>query len=204
MTSIKKADATKEALRQALKTLMSEKPFNQITVSDITGLCGFNRNTFYYHFQDIPSMVKDIAQNAAEQIIRENAGSDSPEGLVDAVVKRMTANRRFVMNVYNYSDHVVFEKDLMALCERGTRQYIHAAFDLTGLREDDIEILVRFYKCESYGQFLDWLSSRLSFDISAQFHRLCELRRGFAEEYIRRCRESYGTETEASTFADRV
>ena len=43
---------TKEELGNALKQLTHEKPFDKISVSDITTKCDLNRQTFYYHFQD--------------------------------------------------------------------------------------------------------------------------------------------------------
>ena len=47
MESNAKAD-----MGQALKQLARKKPFDKISVSDITAVSGYNRQTFYYHFQD--------------------------------------------------------------------------------------------------------------------------------------------------------
>ena len=43
---------TKFILAQALKTLMSAKPFSKISVGDICEQCSVSRKSFYYHFQD--------------------------------------------------------------------------------------------------------------------------------------------------------
>lgn len=43
---------TKRAVAQSLKSLMREKEFGKISVSDIALRCGINRQTFYYHFVD--------------------------------------------------------------------------------------------------------------------------------------------------------
>lgn len=37
------SDQAKHALAQALKTLMTQKPFDRITIQDITELCGIRR-----------------------------------------------------------------------------------------------------------------------------------------------------------------
>ena len=47
------SNITKKALAQSLKELGSTKILDKITVADITNHCGVNRQTFYYHFQDI-------------------------------------------------------------------------------------------------------------------------------------------------------
>ena len=43
---------TKKAIAAALKQVCREKPFDKISIADITAVCGLNRQTFYYHFQD--------------------------------------------------------------------------------------------------------------------------------------------------------
>ena len=47
---------TKEIIIDAFWQLLEEKPFNKITVQNIVERCALNRNTFYYHFQDIPNL----------------------------------------------------------------------------------------------------------------------------------------------------
>ena len=48
---------TKKALLIAFGELLEEKPFNKITISDITAKCGLNRMTFYYHFDNIYELM---------------------------------------------------------------------------------------------------------------------------------------------------
>ena len=48
---------TKQALSEALKAMM-KKPLNKITVRELVEDCGVNRKTFYYHFEDIFSLLK--------------------------------------------------------------------------------------------------------------------------------------------------
>ena len=43
---------TKKALALGLKELLKKKSFDNVIVSDITDICGLNRQTFYYHFHD--------------------------------------------------------------------------------------------------------------------------------------------------------
>ena len=51
---------TKEAIVNAFWELLEEKPYNKITVKDIVDRCQINRNTFYYHFHDIPELLESI------------------------------------------------------------------------------------------------------------------------------------------------
>lgn len=53
-----KSENTKKNLAISLKELMKKKKFSKITINDIVELSGVNRNTFYYHFEDINALLK--------------------------------------------------------------------------------------------------------------------------------------------------
>ena len=48
---------TKAAFARALKALVSEKPFEKISIGEICELCQMNRKSFYYHFHDKYELV---------------------------------------------------------------------------------------------------------------------------------------------------
>ncbi|MCR5632282.1 MAG: TetR family transcriptional regulator, partial [Eubacterium sp.] len=53
---------TKRAIADSLKELTKEKPFDKISVKDISEKCGINRQTFYYHFEDKYLLLRWIYQ----------------------------------------------------------------------------------------------------------------------------------------------
>ena len=59
--------STREALKSALLRLLEERPLREITVKDLVQSCGVNRNTFYYHFKDIPALLVELGRAAAAQ-----------------------------------------------------------------------------------------------------------------------------------------
>lgn len=61
------SQTTKRALAASLKKLLSDKPLDKITVTDIAEDCGVNRQTFYYHFQDIYDLVEWIYTSEAHR-----------------------------------------------------------------------------------------------------------------------------------------
>lgn len=46
------SNITKKAIVEGFKELARTKPVSKISIADITNICGLNRQTFYYHFQD--------------------------------------------------------------------------------------------------------------------------------------------------------
>ena len=51
---------TKKRLYESLMKLIGKKPLNQVTVKEITEDADVNRSTFYFHYQDVGSMVVEM------------------------------------------------------------------------------------------------------------------------------------------------
>lgn len=55
---------TKKAIRSAFAALLSEKDYNDITVTDIADRADINRKTFYNYYRNTEELVKDIENEA--------------------------------------------------------------------------------------------------------------------------------------------
>lgn len=62
---------TKKTLAASLKRFMEKKPLSKITVSEIIADCGFNRKTFYYHFEDIYALLKWMLEEEAIEVVKQ-------------------------------------------------------------------------------------------------------------------------------------
>ena len=60
---------TRKAIQETFITLLDERPLNKITVKDIVETCGINRNSFYYHFEDLPALVEEIVEEQVQVLI---------------------------------------------------------------------------------------------------------------------------------------
>ena len=61
---------TKQAIKASFLKLLNERPLSQVTVKSIVEDCGINRNTFYYHFADIPSLPNGPTRSSGSMPIR--------------------------------------------------------------------------------------------------------------------------------------
>ncbi len=48
---------TKQAIKDSFLKLLNQQPLSKISVRSIVEDCGINRNSFYYHYQDIPALL---------------------------------------------------------------------------------------------------------------------------------------------------
>jgi AcrR family transcriptional regulator len=104
---------TRQLLRQAFDALLAEKPFEAISVQDITERATVNRGTFYTHYQD----KFDLAEHAAREIFQSHlTGSvqlTSP--LTEDILRRLClAVFDFLVKTYS---HCKLDRQLEALLE---------------------------------------------------------------------------------------
>ena len=180
---------TKRAIRASFLKLPNERPLNKITVKDIVEDCGINRNSFYYHYTDIPALAEEIVKDEAARIVQEYPTVDSLEQCLEIAVEFALQNRTAVLHLYNSASHEAYEHSLMDICRSVVGSYFDTAFAGKALPEADREVLVRFYQCECYGQIVLWMSQGMQADIVEQFRLLCHLRQGMMEEMVARCCE---------------
>lgn len=177
---------TKQAIRNSFIRLLNERPVNQITIRDIVEDCGINRNSFYYHYQDMPSMIEEIILEEVNVIIQQNPTIDSLEECLNVAISFALENRRAAMHLYNSANRDVFEQYLWRVCEYTVSTYISTAFASSPVPEPDKKIIIRMYKWECFGAIVDWMREGMKEDIQAIFHRIRQLKKGMLEEVIRR------------------
>ena len=98
-----KSDLTKAAIKRSFLELLNEKPINQISVRDIAEGCGFNRNTIYYHYDDIPGLVEEIVIDTAERIISEYTDYHSLEACLEKMAAFARMNESISTSVMEIS-----------------------------------------------------------------------------------------------------
>ncbi len=178
---------TKTAIKQSFVKLLNEKPLKQITVRDIVEDCGINRNSFYYHFADIPTLLEEMITEDATRIIAEHPTVDSIEDCLIAVMQFAMQNKRAIMHIYNSVSRVLYEQYLWQVSEAVVTAYFNQLTEGTEIQPEDKRIVIQFYKCACFGMTTEWIRTGMHADIQADIHRLCELKKGMAEEMLARC-----------------
>ena len=178
---------TKQAIQVSFLKLLDTYPLRDITVRMITEDCGINRNTFYYHFEDLPSLIYAIVMEDAERTIQESFVINSLWECFESVINFALKRRRVAMHIYNSSNRAIYEQQLFMICEHAVTQYVEKLLgDLDGLQvqDNDKRIIIKAYTCECYGQIVNWLSSGMKEGFRQDMIRLCRLREGEVRELL--------------------
>ena len=70
-------NTTKIALEASLKKFLKKKPFDKITIADLTEDCGISRMAFYYHFKDIYDLVEWVCVEDGKKALRDKKTYDT-------------------------------------------------------------------------------------------------------------------------------
>ena len=116
---------TKRIIRESFMELLNERPMNKITVKDITDRCGVNRNTFYYHYQDVPALVEEICAQQVERLVKDYPKISSIDECLDAAMKFALENKRAIMHLYSSSNWDTYVNALWRICEQTVRTYFN-------------------------------------------------------------------------------
>lgn len=80
---------TRETLRVGLLELMKQKPFQQISVQELTRACNLNRSTFYLHYASVAELLEEMEQEILQGLCSvldrfEQHAPCSPESVISA------------------------------------------------------------------------------------------------------------------------
>ena len=175
------ANFTRRAIKETFWKLLDQRPLNQITVKDIVEDCGINRNSFYYHFDDLPALVDEIVREQVQALIQDHPTISSVEECSDAVIGLVMENKRAVYHIYNSLSRDMFERYLMEACQYIVSTYLKAEFSGKSIDPQDLDALIRLHKCACFGLVIDWLNGGMKEDIAGYFRRVCALQKGWME-----------------------
>ena len=151
------ATGTKEALAAALRQMMTVKPIDKVTVKDIVEICGVNRQTFYYHFDDVDDLLEWVFERDSDRVfpkeVKASQWMEDMMGYLDYLV----SNSAFTLNVYNSSSRLYMLRYLKARMRSCIRSYAEISSEGKNIDRQDFEFVVEFYSNCAIGFISQWM-----------------------------------------------
>ena len=181
---------TKDAIKKSFMKLLNSKPIDKITVKEIVEDCGINRNSFYYHFDDIPSLMEEIFNDQADEFVSHTF---SPDNLYDSIMEAITfslENKTAILHVFNSPNRQFYDRYLNRVARRTVTEFFdNFTKDSKRISAEDREAVVMYYKSLLIGFVFDWVSDGAQYDLSLKVKRICEIFEGTIELALERCSE---------------
>ena len=175
---------TKKAIAYSLKELLVEKPLSKITVNDITLKCDINRQTFYYHFQDIIDLVEWICIEDADKALKDK---DTYEKWVDgflSIFKLLEADKIFITNIYKSVSLELLQKYLYKLVYPIIYSVVDEKTKNKPVREDDKKFISNFYMYSFVAIVLEWVKNDMKDDPKQIVERVSSIVKGTIDQAI--------------------
>jgi probable dihydroxyacetone kinase regulator len=153
--------ATKKTLAESLKKIMEKKSFSKITVSEIISDCGFNRKTFYYHFEDIYALLKWTFESEAVEVVKQFNLIVDYEDALNFIMDYVEENDYILCCAYDaigreemkrffYADFIELITSIIDSAEKETDRF---------LSEDYKKFICSFYTEALAGMLIDWVKN---------------------------------------------
>jgi AcrR family transcriptional regulator len=178
------ASYTKQLIINTFIQLLNERPLDKITVKDIVAICGINRNTFYYHFVDIPSLVEEILQTEEEKVLLGHMQMEQWEESFITAARFALENKKAIYHIYHSVSRENFERYLNHIAEDVMTRFVDRVSQGKCIAPEDKSLIVRFYRSALSGMILDWLNSGMSYDPEQVIKRLGKMLEGNIEHVL--------------------
>ena len=166
---------TKEIIARTFTELLDEKPMSKVTVKDIVERCGVNRNTFYYHFRDIPDVVEFILKKKWDEILEAPQEKASILECMEEMAALVRSNRKLMLNVYRSVKRDTFLFYMNEVATYIITEYFDKNMNEFNLDKREIQMLIKYYKCLFIGILIEWLDHGLEDDLGAEIREMLQL-----------------------------
>lgn len=161
---------TEHKLAEALKSMMSELPLEEISVATLTSRCKVHRQTFYYHFNDIYDLLALVFLN--EKINGVDETKNSTE-MVTLIFNYYTKNEKFIDSTINSAGKDLFEEFIYNICYRNFLRFINFIPESKRLNINDKKNIVRFRAFAYSNSIVYYLSTHKNKNLSGILACFC-------------------------------
>lgn len=176
---------TKLALGNSLKQLVLEKPFEKISVSDITNKCGLNRQTFYYHFQDKYECLEWVYRHDCLEPLIQSSNLNNWNRCIERMMTIMLENKEFYIRTIN-ADPKTFINTFFEVSKTLFQRLIHH-IDNEDYVDDEEEVFISEFLTQGIvGTITSWVAKGMRIPPHELAERLRQMAIGIDQLVIQR------------------
>ena len=190
------AYSAKQTIKQTFMKLLEENPFDKITVTDIVQRSNVNRNTFYYHFQDIYDLLDEILAEEAEKNLNPVNHSTNPD-LQNTWIEEflhsiqfIKENKRLTYHLYHSVCRNKVEDFLLKILQTSMYEVVKNMSSDLDIEDETLTILSQFYAFALTGVITDWLKNGMNYDLESYVLKIHQILDGNIYASLKRIAES--------------
>lgn len=155
------SELTKIGIMDTLIELLYKKPFRKITVKDLVTECGINRNTFYYHFEDIYDLLHQTFLYEVKKANIESINLDNYQEKVDELLPKLLQYRNVVLHIFNSVETRDLVRNLREVYYSTLEKSLIPLFEELNLDKKDAAFFLKSLCNALIGFTLEWIDTKL-------------------------------------------
>lgn len=169
---------TKDLIRKEFINLLNKKPLHNVTVTELAKECKIERKTFYYHYENLPQLIKEIFDEELDQVIEEyNETLSWEEGFILAA-KFILDNKKAIKHMYESDYKIDLEKYVFSISGEIMNKYVRRQAEKTKAQAIDIKLIAYFYQCALSSALIQWVATDMKTDPKVITRRIGDLMDG--------------------------
>ena len=177
---------TKDLIRKEFIRLLNKKKLHNITVTELAKACNIERKTFYYHYDNLTELVKEIFDEELDIVIEEFNETLSWEESFISAAKFILDNKKMVKHIYESDYRIDLEKYIFSISGEIMKKYVERVAEETSAQEADIKLIAYFYQCALSSSLVEWVATDMKTDPKIVTRRLGKLMDGNILESLKR------------------
>ncbi|ADC90832.1 TetR-like C-terminal domain-containing protein [Mageeibacillus indolicus] len=169
---------TKELIVKELIKLLNQRSLHNVTVTELAKCCNIERKTFYYHYENLFQVIKEIFAMELAKVIDEFNETLSWEESFISAAKFILDNKSCIKHLYESDYKPDLEKYIFSLAGEIMQQYVGRIARSTKAHAVDIKLIAYFYQCALSSALIQWMASDMRADPKAITRRIGQLMDG--------------------------
>lgn len=149
-------DDRKELIAAAARRLLLRRDGKKLTVTDIVNECHITRQTFYYHFEDIPDLLLWMMKRNLKRSMQEASMQSTPEESLKYLITLSLSSRLFVEKAMHAGYREELERLVLqsfnSLIERILRRWHFPP----GCTREQMSLMLRYHLNAVVGLMRSW------------------------------------------------
>ena len=169
---------TKDLIQKEFMTLLDKKILDNITVTELAKKCNIERKTFYYHYENLEQLIKEIFESELEIVIEEFNENLSWEDSFILAAKFILDNKKAIRHMYQSDYKADVEKYVFSMAGEVISKYVNHLSKNTKAQAIDKELISYFYQCALSSALIQWIATNMKTDPVVITNRIGKLMDG--------------------------
>ena len=150
----------KAAICRSASELLTKKRTKKLTVKDIVEECGITRQTFYYHFQDIPDLICQMMEQGSKELLENCLAQPTLEDkiryLLSVALNAHPLIQRTISTSYQSELEPLLLEQFYSFFDQLTNESASSSLVSDSLTASQRKLLLRYHSLAFLGLVRTW------------------------------------------------